>query len=118
MFRQWIKPALISALFIGAIGSTHASDRAKLGWVQIEDGALLIDVRTPEEFASGHLEGAVNIPLSELEQRLNTVDKSKQTVLYCRSGRRSGVAYEILRNAGYDNIHNAGGYSEMLSVKP
>jgi rhodanese-related sulfurtransferase len=70
---------------------------------------LLVDVRTPEEFASGHIAGAVNIPVDELAQRLNEVPQDKPVVLYCRSGNRSGQAAQILDQAGYPQIYDLGG---------
>lgn len=70
---------------------------------------VLIDVRTPAEFSEGYIEGAVNIPLQELEQRLSDVPQGQTIVLYCRSGNRSGQAATILDNAGYGNIYDMGG---------
>ncbi len=70
---------------------------------------LLVDVRTPEEFASGHIAGAVNIPVDELAQRLSEVPQDKPVVLYCRSGNRSGQAAQMLDQAGYTQIYDLGG---------
>ena len=67
---------------------------------------LFIDVRTPEEFAEGHIEGAKLIPVQELESRLNEVPKDKQVYVYCHSGRRSAKAAGILSGAGFTNIEN------------
>lgn len=66
------------------------------------DGALVLDVRTREEFASGHVLGAVNIPVQELAARIVEVgDRSRRVVVYCRSGGRSASAAGILEKAGY-----------------
>ena len=83
-------------------------------WSFSED-ALLIDVRTAEEFDSGHIEGAKHIPYEEIGVRIGelTDDKSRETVLYCRSGRRSGVAQKTLVDMGFENAINAGGYEEL-----
>lgn len=70
---------------------------------------LLVDVRTPEEFAGGHIEGAVNIPLQSLEQRMGEIPQDKPVVLYCRSGNRSNTAAQILARAGYTDIYDLGG---------
>ena len=70
---------------------------------------LLLDVRTPEEFNSGHIAGAVNISIDELAQRLNEVPQDKPVVLYCRSGNRSNQAAQILDRAGYTEIYDLGG---------
>ena len=70
---------------------------------------LLVDVRTADEFATGHIHGAVNIPLDTLETRLNEIPQTQPVVLYCRSGNRSGKAAQLLSNAGYTNIYDLGG---------
>lgn len=70
---------------------------------------LIIDVREPVEFATGHAEGALNIPPTELmagAQRLKDVSKDTQLVLYCRTGSRSNVAMQILRQLGFTNLVN------------
>lgn len=70
---------------------------------------LLLDVRTPEEFNSGHIAGAVNIAVEQLSARLSEVPQDKPVVLYCRSGNRSGQAAQILERAGYTQIYDLGG---------
>ncbi len=65
-------------------------------------GAVLIDVRTPEEFREGHVEGAINIPVAELPSRMCEVgDPARHVVVYCKSGGRSARAAGMLRQAGY-----------------
>lgn len=73
-----------------------------------------IDVRTAGEFGAGHVAGAVNIPYEEIVERIGDVtpDKDAQIHLYCRSGRRSGIALEALQEAGYRNAVNIGGLQE------
>lgn len=70
---------------------------------------LLIDVRTPEEFASGHIQGAVNIPVDDLTGRLNEVPNNQPVVVYCRSGNRSARASQMLAQSGYTSIYDLGG---------
>ncbi|MGR5323213.1 rhodanese-like domain-containing protein [Vibrio alfacsensis] len=94
-----------------------ASERAEQGWQLIEQGAMIVDVRTPQEFSDGHLDNAVNYPLSELDKHFANVDKDTQIVLYCRSGARSGKAYQHLKSRGFSNLHNAGGFAEMQEAK-
>ena len=72
-------------------------------------GYLLVDVRTPDEFATGHIHGAVNIPLDTLETRLNEVPRTEPVVVYCHSGNRSAKAVQILANADYTRIYDLGG---------
>jgi phage shock protein E len=72
--------------------------------------ALLLDVRTAEEFAEGHLEGAINIPVQVLEVKLSSLPakKDQDIVVYCRSGRRSATAKAILEKAGFTKVHDLG----------
>lgn len=70
---------------------------------------VLIDVRTAEEFASGHIDGAINIPVESLGERLGEVPRDVPVVLYCRSGRRSAAAAELLAQASYAQVYDLGG---------
>jgi phage shock protein E len=83
---------------------------------KLESGksTLIIDVRTPEEYSSGHIDGAINIPLNVIANEIGnyTKDKSRKIFLYCRTGSRSGQALEILKNLGYTNAENIGGYEQ------
>lgn len=75
----------------------------------VNAGALLLDVRTPQEFAQGHLDGAVNIPFDELAARLTEIGaKDRQVVVYCHSGRRSALARQTLSDAGYPYVYDLG----------
>jgi len=75
----------------------------------VQAGARLVDVRTPGEFAAGHLPGAINIPLQELDSRLGELArKETPVVLYCRSGRRSSSAARTLKSAGFAAVHDLG----------
>lgn len=80
--------------------------------------SLWIDVRTAEEFQAGHLEGAINIPYDEIEQKIEAIStyKTADIQLYCRSGRRSAIALESLRSLGYSNATNAGAYEQLKSA--
>ncbi len=76
----------------------------------VDEGALLLDVRTVDEFNQGHIEGAMNVPVQELEKRLAEVgDKKRPVVVYCRSGKRSEQAKGILSAAGWEKVENLGG---------
>lgn len=75
----------------------------------VEQGALLVDVRTPEEFARGHLPNAVNLPVDQLPARYRELGPpEKPLVLYCRSGARSGRALRFLKDKGYTTVVNLG----------
>jgi phage shock protein E len=81
------------------------------------DEAYWIDVRTAEEYAAGHVSQAVNIPYEEITRRIGevTTDQDALIYVYCRSGRRSGIAEEALREAGFSNVVNVGGLEEALN---
>jgi rhodanese-related sulfurtransferase len=74
----------------------------------VDGGATLVDVRSPAEFSSGHVDGAVNIPVDSISGRLDELPRDEPVVLYCRSGARSARAAEILRNNGFESVHNVG----------
>jgi phage shock protein E len=75
----------------------------------VAEGALLLDVRTPAEFAGGHVEGALNVPVQVLAQRLGELgDKARPIVVYCQSGGRSARAAGELQAAGF-TVHDLGG---------
>lgn len=77
----------------------------------VANGATLVDVRTPDEFAAGHVPGAINIPVQELAARKGEIERSSPVVLYCRSGMRSKRAQSMLRDAGFVEVHNLGAMS-------
>ncbi|GEA49975.1 phage shock protein E [Vibrio inusitatus NBRC 102082] len=98
---------------------SFATERAEQAWEWIDSGAVVIDVRTSQEFNGGHLDNAVNIPVADLSRAdLSFVEKNDHIVVYCRSGNRSGNAKQILLTKGYKHVHNGGGLQMMLSVKP
>ena len=80
----------------------------------MEEGAIIIDVRSPGEFAGGHIEGSVNIPLDRLENNLGKLkDKQQHIITCCASGMRSGSAKSLLKSKGYENVYNGGGWTGL-----
>ena len=74
-----------------------------------QNEAMLLDVRSPEEFADGHIDGAVNIPIGDLALRHNELgDKTRTIIVYCRSGMRSSRAQDFLLENGYRSVYNLG----------
>ena len=74
----------------------------------LEEGALVLDVRTLGEYRNGHVEGSMHVPLQQLEKKINAIKKQKKTVVtVCASGMRSGKAAKVLRAAGLE-AHNGG----------
>ncbi len=81
-----------------------------------KQGAVLVDVRTKEEFMQGSLPGSINVPYDQIEINLKQFpsDKSKEIILYCKSGRRSELGKQSLAKLGYINVINAGSYVELI----
>jgi phage shock protein E len=80
---------------------------------KINEGALVIDVRSPEEFATGAYPKAKNIPLDKIGSSIGKLPKDKPIVLYCASGARSGQAARMLKAAGFADVVSAGGFADM-----
>lgn len=78
------------------------------------DDATIVDVRTPKEYAQAHYPGAVNIPLNEINQRIDEFkEMPKPIIAYCNSGNRSGMAVSILKQAGISEAVNGGGLEDV-----
>jgi len=76
----------------------------------LKDGGVIIDVRTKQEFAGGHIKGSKNIPLNTLGSNLNKIKKNKTVITCCASGMRSASAKTILESNGFTNVYNGGGW--------
>ena len=85
----------------------------------VAKGALIVDVRTPKEFAQNHLDNAINIPLKELKARVKSMDKSKPIVVYCQSGSRAGYAKEFLDKQGFKvyNVATQEDFKRKISIE-
>ena len=81
----------------------------------IQEGAFLVDVRNPGEFAQGSAKGAVNIPLDSLSQHLNQFQNKNNIIVFCRSGNRSAMAKQILEQNGFKNVTNGGTWEDVAS---
>ena len=77
---------------------------------------VVIDVRTPDEWSSGHIENAMNVEWQDILNITNSVTKDEKIYLYCRSGNRSGRATQILIDAGYSNVTNAGSLKQASDL--
>jgi phage shock protein E len=78
----------------------------------VKGGAQIIDVRSKEEYSSGHLKGSVKIPLQSLQGQLNKISKEKPVIVCCASGMRSGSAKSVLQAKGY-TVYNGGGWTSL-----
>lgn len=90
-------------------GSGNETNYAEL----LKAGAQIVDVRSPQEYSSGHIKGSVNIPLNELSGRMNKLKKDKPVITCCASGMRSASAKNMLQSAGFKEVHNGGGWSSL-----
>lgn len=94
---------LLFLLLAGCATDTTAAEARRL----VERGALLVDVRSPAEFAERSIPGSRNIPVEDLKKRMSELPKGKPLVVYCHTGVRAGFAVQILRKAGY-RVYNLG----------
>jgi len=105
----------LSTLLLATVAClTHAQNVTYNG----TQPAVIIDVRTPQEFASGHIAGAINIPherISESVAGLKGITKTSPVLLYCRSGKRSGIAKSALERQGFTHVINGGSLDETNS---
>ncbi len=79
----------------------------------IKNGAQIIDVRTKEEFQSGHIKGSLNIPLQSLQNNFSKIKKEKPIITCCASGMRSASAKSMLKSNGFNEVHNGGGWMSL-----
>ena len=106
-----------AAIAVPFFASANTAPQTEQSAVQPEKAkGVWIDVRSAEEFNTGHLQDAVNIPHDQILARIQAVspDKNAPVNLYCRSGRRAETALNELKNAGYTNVTNHGGYEDLV----
>ena len=96
-------------LFQNLFGSAPTADLKNI----VEQGAFLVDVREPDEFAGGSAKGAVNIPLGSVSTQLTKFKGKENIIVFCRSGNRSGQAKTILEQNGFKNVVNGGTWQEV-----
>jgi rhodanese-related sulfurtransferase len=81
----------------------------------MQKGAIILDVRTKNEFQSGHIKGAVNIPVQTLGSNLSKLKKDRPIITCCASGMRSASAKSILQSNGFNEVHNGGSWASLQS---
>lgn len=106
-----IAPALLAPALAAAEAAAAAVKPGRVDGATAKSlaaaGAKVVDVRTAEEFASGHVPGAINIPYDQIARRASEIGPpATAVVLYCRTGRRSGIAVEALQKAGYEKLYD------------
>jgi rhodanese-related sulfurtransferase len=108
----WLLPAAVAAYFGWRVWKLHAVKR-RLPEL-LARGAVIVDVRSPAEFAAGARPGSRNIPLADLTARASELDPKKPVVLCCASGARSGMAATLLKARGFKEVVNAGPWTNTL----
>jgi rhodanese-related sulfurtransferase len=111
---------MLISLLVGCNGGDHTNTYEQItpaeakALMDSEDGYVILDVRTPEEFAAGHIAGAILIPDYEIREKAESIltDKDQLILVYCRSGRRSKNAANELATLGYTNIREFGGIND------
>tara|TARA_Y100000782_G_scaffold114807_1_gene152571 strand:+ start:9430 stop:9735 length:306 start_codon:yes stop_codon:yes gene_type:complete len=99
---------------IKLLKSLFGGGNAEIKRLREEEGAIVIDVRTPAEFNSGHVKGAVNVPLPSIENKVKKLKAyNKPLIFCCASGNRSGRAVSILKQKGLTNIYNGGSWRSL-----
>ena len=117
MKKLFITVLSAAAIAVPFFASANTAPQTEQSAVQPEKAkGIWIDVRSAEEFNAGHLQDAVNIPHDKIIARIQAVspDKNAPVNLYCRSGRRAEAALNELKNAGYTNVINHGGYEDLV----
>ncbi|MFZ5554159.1 MAG: rhodanese-like domain-containing protein [Bacteroidota bacterium] len=91
------------------LGMGPKADFAKL----VKEGAVIVDVRTKEEYRGGHIKGSLNIPLNAIQHEMKKLPKNKVIITCCASGMRSASAKNVLQSAGYKEVYNGGGWASL-----
>jgi rhodanese-related sulfurtransferase len=79
----------------------------------VQQGAIILDVRSPEEYKQGHVKKSVNMPLNELSNHIAKLKKDTVIITCCASGMRSASAKGILKSNGFSNVYNGGGWNSL-----
>ncbi len=106
IFKVPVLVVLLAVSNVSLAEVTDISQDALMQRIEASHEQLILDVRSPEEYAGGHVPGAINIPHDQLGTRLAEISshKNKEVVLYCRSGRRVAIAADILQSAGFSKL--------------
>ncbi len=105
--------SLVLSIVVFAACNTQKTESQPVVEIALSDSTVIVDVRTPAEFASGHIEKSINIPLDVIAGETEQLKGYKTIITVCRSGKRSGNAKSILEGAGFTNVLNGGGWQAL-----
>jgi phage shock protein E len=110
--------AVLAAVVVAGCSSSSASPSDAAPGLEEMEGRTIIDVRTPEEFAEGHVAGAANLDLTggQFEAEVGDLPRDGSYFLYCRTGNRSGQAEQIMRDLGFDDVVNGGAFDDLAAA--
>jgi rhodanese-related sulfurtransferase len=111
MLTDYVLPGLVVAYVAWRILSSFLARRRVPEL--LKEGAQMVDVRSPAEFAAGHAPGSVNIPLPEIGERAGELDRNRYVIVCCASGTRSAIARRRLRGLGFERVLNAGSWRNL-----
>lgn len=106
---------LILLFSLTGCGTNELTEKEKLDKVLNEKNYIVIDVREDYEFSEGHVANSINIPYTQIDGNIN-LDKSKPILVYCKSGKRSSIAYDKLKSLGYE-VYNLGAFKDITLEK-
>ncbi|MCR6030383.1 rhodanese-like domain-containing protein [Nocardioides sp. zg-579] len=113
-----VRILLLPFLLVGLLGlGACAEDTSEIERL-IDRGATVLDVRTPEEYAAGHIDGAANLDLGaeDFRDRVDELPRDTYYVVYCASGARATRAIEVMRGLGFGSVVNGGGYDALADL--
>ena len=113
-FIKFLAAAFIAVFAVGALAACSSSPS-----IDVKKAAAVIDVRTPEEYSAGHLQGAINVNVegTDFAGQMGQFDKQKNYIVYCHSGRRAGIAIDWMKQNGFTgNLVNAGGIADATGA--
>ena len=115
LLKRILTLVLAGIFAVGAVTGLAACSAEPINMSQV---TAVIDVRSGQEYASGHLEGAVNMDVesANFAEQIASLDKNGSYVLYCHSGRRAGIALDTMKAAGFTHVVNAGGYQDASNA--
>jgi phage shock protein E len=115
-----MKRILVLLLIIALAACSKVDDETlRAAHKAYDNGAIIVDVRTPKEFKAKHIKGAINLPLQELHNTYVRLPKDKEIILYCRSGNRSSTAEKLLIREGFTvyDVATQGDWERDVSLK-